>query len=128
MLVVASLQNLRRENAMKKNAPGFILEKDQKIIIDELSNDKIEALTIQESRLAVGVLPTDILRVDIQSNVDLSGCGFGAVFVAGDNGFFEPKTDYPNNPYRISSYYDSGDWDYPILGFSPVRLMKKHQK
>ena len=94
----------------------------QKLVywVTHITNDKIEALTIQESRLAVGVLPTDILRVDIQSNVDLSGCGFGAVFVAGDNGFFEPKTDYPNNPYRISSYYDSGDWDYPILGFSPV--------
>ena len=25
---------------MKKNAPGFILEKDQKIIIDELSNEE----------------------------------------------------------------------------------------
>lgn len=94
----------------------------QKLVywVTHITNDKIEVRTIQESRLAVGVLSTDFLRVNIQSNVDLSGCGFGVVFVTGDNGFFAPSYQYPNDPYRISTWYDSGNWDYPILGFAPV--------
>ena len=57
----------------------------QKLVywVTHITNDKIEALTIQESRLAVGVLPTDILRVDIQSNVDLSDPGKIVAFCKG---------------------------------------------
>lgn len=95
----------------------------QKLIywVTHVINDRINKWTIQESRMSVGVFPTDILRIDIQSNYDLTGCGFGAVMIAGDDeGLFISSPSYPNNPYRISTYWDSGNWDCPILAFSPV--------
>ena len=94
----------------------------QKLIywVTHIGNSSIKARSIEESRMAVGVFPTDILRVDIKVNMSLDGCAFGAIMIAGDTGFFSADSQYPNNPYRIASYWDSGSWDYPILAFAPV--------
>ena len=66
-----------------------------------------------------GVLPTDIFRIDINSSISLDGCGIGGVIVQGvSNNFFAYDPSYPNNPYRLRSYYNSS---FPkILAFSPV--------
>lgn len=76
------------------------------------------AITLDKISKA-GVLPTDIFRIDINSSLSLDGCGIGGVIVQGvNNNFFAYDSSYPNNPYRLSSYYDSS---FPkILAFSPV--------
>lgn len=76
------------------------------------------AITLDKISKA-GVLPTDIFRIDINSSLSLDGCGIGGVIVQGvNNNFFAYDSSYPNNPYRLSSYYNSS---FPkILAFSPV--------
>lgn len=76
------------------------------------------AITLDKISKA-GVLPTDIFRIDINSSLSLDGCGIGGVIVQGvNNNFFTYDSSYPNNPYRLSSYYNSS---FPkILAFSPV--------
>ena len=76
------------------------------------------AITLDKISKA-GVLPTDIFRIDINSSISLDGCGIGGVIVQGvNNNFFAYDSSYPNNPYRLSSYYNS---KFPkILAFSPV--------
>ena len=76
------------------------------------------AITLDKISKA-GVLPTDIFRIDINSSISLDGCGIGGVIVQGvSNNFFAYDPSYPNNPYRLRSYYNSS---FPkILAFSPV--------
>ena len=76
------------------------------------------AITLDKISKA-GVLPTDIFRIDINSSISLDGCGIGGVIVQGvNNNFFAYDPSYPNNPYRLRSYYNSS---FPkILAFSPV--------
>lgn len=66
-----------------------------------------------------GVLPTDIFRVDLHTNFDMTGCGIGCVLVQGQsNSFFNYDPSYPDNPYRLRVFYDS---TFPkILAFAPV--------
>lgn len=66
-----------------------------------------------------GVLPTDIFRVDIKTNFDMSGCAIGCILVQGDsNNFFVFDPSHPDNPYRLRVYYNSA---FPkILAFCPV--------
>lgn len=100
-----------------------IKEALQKLVywVNHVANDNIVMQSIGESRMAIGVLNTDILRVDIDSSDDLAGCSFGCILNAGDYGYFVYASQYPNNPYRINNYYEvAGSEDYPILAFCPV--------
>lgn len=67
----------------------------------------------------VGILPTDIFRIVINSSFSLDGCGIGGVIIQGvDANFFAYNPSYPNNPYSLRTSYDSS---FPkILAFSPV--------
>src|SRR5574344_57926 len=80
------------------------------------------AVTLDKIALA-GVLPTDIFRIELISTVELSGCDIGGVVMQGvSKHLFAYDAQYPNNPYRLFSYYDSA---FPkILAFSPVVPIK----
>lgn len=66
-----------------------------------------------------GVLPTDIMRFDVTTSFDMTGCGIGGVMVQGyGNFFFSQDNVYPYNPYRLRLYYNP---QFPkILSFVPV--------
>lgn len=88
--------------------------------VKHVANANIVDQTIKFEKFAIGAYPTDIFRVDIKSNQDLSSCSIGCVCFGDDDGLFTYTSLYPNNPYRIStSWYGDGP-DVPVLGFCPV--------
>lgn len=116
------------EYALPKSSPPAITKDDD--IATALSKLEYWVKNIASEQLlnniigfdklkAAGVLPTDILRLDLTTSFDFTGCGFGGIIVQGvSNNFFTSDPSYPYNPYRIRLFYDSS---FPkILGFIPV--------
>ena len=119
-------------NPPEINKNDTIKEALQKLVywVNHITNDDIVFQSINESKMALGVLNTDILRVDITSSDDLSGCSFGCILNAGDYGYFAYSSQYPNNPYRINNAFQVVvSEDYPILAFCPVtRVVNNNEK
>lgn len=95
---------LSKLNFLVRNVKSFQIKKHA-ITLDKIAK--------------VGVLPTDIFRIDINSSISLAGCGIGGVIVQGvSNNFFAYDPSHPNNPYNLRISYISS---FPtILAFSPV--------
>lgn len=84
-----------------------------------LDNDYIPDGEITYPKLfKYGISPTDIFRLELSSGFDFSNCGFGGCVYQGDGFLFQYDSNYPYNPYRLTTYFDD---TYPkILGFAPV--------
>lgn len=65
-----------------------------------------------------GVLPTDILRLELTTSFDFNGA-IGGVMTQGRNyEYFSTDSTYPYNPYRLTDYYNPS---FPkALSFVPV--------
>lgn len=71
----------------------------------------------------VGTLYTDIMRIEMTSNIDISDCGFGGVLVKGaDNDLFMYESENPYNPYRLVDNYRPG----AIIAFAPLTTAIKN--
>ena len=91
--------------------------------VKNIRTDDIEDNAVTLDKISrYGVLPTDIFRIDTEFGFDMSGCGLGGIMVqagvGGNTYYFSYDSSHPDNPYRLSLYYDS---TFPkILAFAPV--------
>lgn len=89
----------------------------------ETSFIKDYAITINKI-VKVGALPTDIMRIELTSNVDLSDCGFGGTLIRGSHNylFYSNNPDMPYNPYPLDESYSPNT----ILAFAPLTTTVKN--
>lgn len=92
-------------------------------LVNHVNTDQLVDGSVTYAKLTkIGIIPTDIFRLDLTTSFDFTGCSLGGVVIKGtDNDFIVNDSTYPYNPYRLGTYYNSGF--PPILSFLPQQVV-----
>lgn len=90
---------------------------------DDITKDDSVAQALAKLLWFVQHVETDIMRIEMTSNVDIHDCGFGGILVKGEHNYvFTVEANNPYNPYRL----DIGYTPNSILSFAPLTTAIKN--